>query len=57
MKYARALNLFWAIVWGIVLIAAFASIFYKPALYVVIGIGGGFFTMFLIEYIRIIRMK
>lgn len=57
MKYERALNLFWAIVWALVLIGTVAGIFWKPALYIVAGIAAVMVGMFLREYILIVRMK
>lgn len=57
MKYESTLNLFWAIVWGVVLIAAIVGIFWKPAVYAVAVIAAVFFGMFLREFIRFARMK
>ena len=57
MKYESTLNLFWAIIWGIILIAAVGGIFWKPAIYIVAVIAALFFGAFLREFIRYARMK
>jgi len=57
MKYESTLNLFWTIVWAVVLIGAIAGIFWKPAIYVVAVLAAVMFGMFLREYIRFARMK
>ena len=57
MKYESTLNLFWAIVWAVVLIGAIAGIFWKPAIYVVAVLAAVMFGTFLREYIRFARMK
>lgn len=57
MKYESTLNLFWTIVWAVVLIGAIVGIFWKPAIYVVAVLAAVMFGMFLREYIRFARMK
>ena len=57
MKYESTLNLFWTIVWAVVLIGAIVGIFWKPAIYVVAVLASVMFGMFLREYIRFARMK
>ena len=57
MKYESTLNLFWAIVWAVVLIGAIVAIFWKPAIYGVVILAAVMFGMFLREYIRFARMK
>ena len=57
MKYESTLNLFWTIVWAVVLIGAIVGIFWKPAIYVVAVLASVMFGMFLREYIRFVRMK
>lgn len=57
MKYGNALNLYWAIVWAVVLIGAIVGIFWKPAIYVVAVLSAIKFGMFLYETIRYARMK
>lgn len=57
MKYESTLNLFWTIVWGVVLIAAIVGIFWKPAVYAAAVIAEVFFGLFLSEFIRFARMK
>lgn len=56
MTHERTLNLFWAIVWAVVLIGAIAGIFWKPAIYVVAVIAAVMFGMFLHDFIRFMRM-
>lgn len=57
MKYESTLNLFWTIVWAVVLIGAIAGIFWKPALYVVALIAAAMLGSFLVDFIRVARMK
>ena len=57
MKYESTRNLFWTIVWGVVLIAAIVGIFWKPAVYAVAVTAAVFFGVFLREFIRYARMK
>lgn len=52
MTHESTLNLFWAIVWAVVLIGAIAGIFWKPAIYVVAVIAAVMFGMFLHDFIR-----
>ena len=57
MKYHSTLDLFWAIVWTVVLILAIVGLFWNPALYVLIAGSVGFASMFFVDFIRIVRMK
>lgn len=57
MKYESTLNLFWTIVWAVVLIGAIAGIFWKPAIYGVAVLAAVMFGMFLHDFIRFVRMK
>lgn len=57
MKYESTLNLFWTIIWAVVLIGAIAGIFWKPAIYVVAVLSAVMFGTFLREYIHFVRMK
>ena len=57
MKYESTLNLFWTIVWAVVLIGAIVGIFWKPAIYVVAILAAVMCGMFLREYISFARMK
>ena len=57
MKYESTLNLFWTIVWAIVLIEVIIGIFWKPALYIVAVLAAVMFGMFLHDFIRFVRMK
>ena len=53
MKYQSSLNLFWAIIWAVVLGCAIVAIFWQPALFAVIILSAINFGMFLREYIQI----
>ena len=57
MKYHSTLDLFWAIVWTVVLILAIVGLFWNPALYLLIAGAVGFSSMFFVDFIRIMRMK
>ena len=57
MKYEITLNLYWAIVWAVVLIGAIVAIFWEPAIYIVVAIAVAMFIMFIRECIRYARMK
>lgn len=57
MKYEITVNLFWAIVWAVVLIGSIVGIFWKPIIYAVIVIAAVMLGMFLHDFIKVIRMK
>ena len=57
MKYQSTLNLFWTIVWAVVLVCAIVAIFWLPAIYVIIVLAAVMFGTFLHDYVRIVRMK
>lgn len=57
MKFENALNLFWTIVWAVVLVGVILGIFWKPALYVVALVAAGMLGSFLVDFIRVARMK
>ena len=57
MKYQSSLNLFWAIIWAVVLGCAIVAIFWQPALFAVIILSAINFGMFLREYIHIMRIN
>ena len=57
MKYHSTLDLFWAIVWTVVLMLAIVGLFWNPALYILIAGAVGFASMFFVDFIRIMRMK
>lgn len=57
MKFENTLNLFWTIVWAVVLIGVILGIFWKPALYVVALIAAAMLGSFLVDFIRVARMK
>lgn len=57
MKFENTLNLFWTIVWAVVLVGVILGIFWKPALYVVALVAAGMLGSFLVDFIRVARMK
>ena len=57
MKYLSTQNLFWAIVWAVMLICGVVAFFWKPALYVVIIISAMMVGVFVREYISIVKNK
>ena len=57
MKQEITLNLFWAIVWVVVLAGAILAIFWQPAIYAVILIAAVLFGTFLHDFIYTLRMK
>ncbi len=57
MKSESTLNLFWSIVWSVVLVGSIAGIFWEPAIYVVAVLAAVMFGMFLHDFIRFSRMK
>lgn len=57
MKFENTLNLFWTIVWAVVLVGVILGIFWKPALYVVTLIAAAMLGSFLVDFIRVARMK
>lgn len=57
MKSESTLNLFWTIIWSVVLVGSIAGIFWKPAIYVVAVLAAVMFGMFLHDFIRFSRMK
>ena len=52
MKHESTVNLFWTIVWAVVLIGAIAGIFWEPAIYVVAVLAAVMFGMFLHDLIK-----
>ena len=57
MKYEITVNLFWAIVWAVVLICSIIGLFWKPAIYAVILESAIMLGMFLHDFVKVIRMK
>lgn len=57
MKLENTVNLFWMIVWAVVLVGVILGIFWKPALYVVALIAAAMLGSFLVDFIRVARMK
>ena len=57
MKDTNFLNLFWGLVWGLIVVLAVVGIFWKPAIYVVAVLAAVMFGIFLHDFIRFIRMK
>lgn len=57
MKDMNFLNLYWAIVWGVVFVLAILGFFWKPCLIATTVIAGITFCVFVKEYIRVKRIK
>lgn len=57
MEEYNKLNLFWGCVFGLILICAIVSIFWKLAIYSVIASSAYLCGVFIFDYIRIKRMK
>ena len=55
MKYLSTQNLFWAIVWAVMLICGITGLFWKPGLYVAIIISAIMVGVFVREYISIVK--
>ena len=55
MKYLSTQNLFWAIVWAVMLICGIVAMFWKPALYMEIILSAIMVGVFLREYISIVK--
>jgi len=55
MKYLSTQNLFWAIIWAVMLICGIAAFFWKPALYAVVIISAFNVGVFVREYISIVK--
>lgn len=55
MKYLSTQNLFWAIVWAVMLIGGIVAMFWKPALYVEIILSAIMVGVFIREYISIVK--
>lgn len=50
-------NVFWAVVWAVVLVGVITGIFWKPALYIIALLAAFMVGVFMVDYIRIKRMK
>lgn len=50
-------NMFWAIIWAIVLGGTIAGIFWKWGLYIVIVMAAIMVGMFVYDYIKVSRLK
>ncbi len=57
MKYDNHINLIWVVVWGLVLAGAILGMFWKPALWIIVGVSAFMLAVFAAEFIRILRMK
>lgn len=57
MKYDNHINLIWVVVWGLVLVGAILGMFWKPALWIIVGVSAFMLAVFAAEFIRILRMK
>lgn len=54
----NTVNVFWFLVWAIVLILAVAGIFgSKVCLYILAVVALGFATMFLVDYIQVKKLR
>ncbi len=57
MKNDNFVNLFWTIVWAIVLIGTIVGIFWRPANYVVAIVAAVMLGTFLYDYIKVARLR
>jgi len=52
MKKENLLDLFWAIVWGLVTVLAIVGIFWNPSSVISAVLSGCMFAVFVVEYIK-----
>lgn len=52
MKKENFLNLFWAIVWGLVTVLSIVGIFWNPSSVISAVLSGCMFAVFVVEYIK-----
>lgn len=52
MKKENFLNLFWAIVWGLVTVLCIVGIFWNPSSVISALLSGCMFVVFVVEYIK-----
>lgn len=57
MKYYNAINLFWTIIWAVVLVGVIVGIFWKPSLCVVALVAAAMLGSFVVDFIRVMKMK
>ena len=57
MKDTNFLNLFWGLVWGLIVVLSVVGIFWKPAIYIVVAAAAYLCGMFIYDYVRVKRMK
>lgn len=57
MDNYKLMNLFWAIVWAVVLVGCILGLFWKFAIYVVALIAAVMLGVFIHDYVEIRRMK
>lgn len=57
MKYGNQFNLFWAIVWAVILIGAIIGWFWRPAIVGIAIISVGMIGMYIAEFIRVNKFK
>ena len=57
MKDTNFLNLFWGLVWGLIVVLAVVGIFWKPAIFIVVAAAAYLCGMFIYDYVRVKRMK
>ena len=57
MKYDNIYNLFWVIVWTVMLVGVIVGIFWKPVLYVLAIVSAVVLGMYLREFVKVAKMK
>ena len=57
MKYVSKIDVFWSVVWALVLIGAAVSLVWKPAIYGVVAFSATMLMLFVIAIVREARMK
>lgn len=57
MKYDNIYNLFWVIVWTVMLVGVIVGIFWKPVLYVLVIVSAVVLGMYLREFVKVAKMK
>lgn len=53
MKSDLKINLFWCIVWAVILGCAILGFFWQPALYIIAGVAAIMFGIFFSDYIYV----
>ena len=57
MKYDNIYNLFWVIVWTVMLVGVIVGIFWKSVLYVLAIVSAVVLGMYLREFVKVAKMK